>query len=162
MVISNEDVQKIKNFTDKVKDTTETIRSVNDLNMAIKEFEHSAFEVEKENRSLKYQLERKDDEIDHLKSELSTKEKIINKLQAEKESIKAQLQKFKGFWYSIMKRFQQKIGLDEDENYRIVSDDLYKAGIFTDDENEIANNLMRKVNPRENIKNGKKKKDILK
>ena len=44
-----------------------------------------------------------------------------------------------------MKRFQQKIGFDKDENYKAVSDDLYKAGIFTDDENEIANNLMRKV-----------------
>ena len=57
MVISNEDIQKIKNFTKDVKDTNKTIRSVNDLNLAIKDFEYSAYEVEKENRSLKYQLE---------------------------------------------------------------------------------------------------------
>ena len=53
MVISSEDVQKIKSYTNDVKDTTKTIRSVNDLNMAIKDFEHSVFEIEKENRSLK-------------------------------------------------------------------------------------------------------------
>ena len=47
MVISNEDVQKIKNYTKDVKDITQTVRSVNDLNMAIKDFEHSAFEIEK-------------------------------------------------------------------------------------------------------------------
>ena len=41
MVISSEDVQIIKDYTNNVKDTTKTIRSVNDLNMAIKDFEHS-------------------------------------------------------------------------------------------------------------------------
>ena len=54
MIISSEDVQKIKNYTEDVKDITKTVRSINDLNIAIKDFEHSAFEIEKENRSLKY------------------------------------------------------------------------------------------------------------
>ena len=88
MVISNENIEKIKNFTKDVKDTTKIVRSVNDLNIAIREFEHSAFEIEKENRSLKYQIEEKDKEIYNLKEELSTKDKIINKLREEKESIK--------------------------------------------------------------------------
>lgn len=145
MLISNENAQKIKNYIEDVKDTTETIKNVNDLNIAIKDFEHSAFDVVQGNNSLKYKIELKDEEISNLKYELSAKDKIISKLRDEKENIKAQLQRFKGFWYSIMKRFQQKIGFDKDENYKAVSDDLYKAGIFTDDENEIANNLMRKV-----------------
>ena len=93
-LISNEDVEKIKNFTKDVKDITKTVRSVNDLNMAIKDFEHSSFEIAQENSSLKYQLELKNDEIDGLKKELSAKEKIISKLQAEKEKIKQELQKF--------------------------------------------------------------------
>ena len=139
MVISNEDVEKIKNFTKDVKDTTKTVRSVNNLNIAIRDFEHSAFEIEKENCSLKYQLEEKDKEIYNLKGELSTKDKIINKLKEEKESIKAQLHKFKEFWHSIMGNFHKRICYDKDNNYKIVSDDLYKNGIFTDDENEIAN-----------------------
>ena len=62
MVISNEDVEKIKNFTKDVKDTTKTVRSVNDLNISIRDFEHSAFEIEKENYLLKYQIEEKDKE----------------------------------------------------------------------------------------------------
>ena len=95
MLISNEDVQKIKNYTKDVKNITKTVRNVNDLNMAIKDFEHSAFEIEKENRSLKYEIELKDNEIGSLKKELSTKDKIINKLQADKEKIKQELQKFK-------------------------------------------------------------------
>ncbi len=137
MVISNEDIEKIKNFTKDVKDITKTVRSVNDLNIAIRDFEHSAFEIEKENYSLKYQIE-------------------------EKESIKAQLSKFKEFWHSIMGNFHKRICYDKDNNYKIVSDDLYKNGIFTDDDNEIANNIAKKVKTTDeigNIKNKKKNND---
>ena len=158
-LISNEDVEKIKNFTKDVKDITKTVRSVNDLNMAIKDFEHSSFEIAQENSSLKYQLELKTDEIDRLKKDLSTKDKIISKLQAEKEKIKQELQKFKDFWYRIMGHFHKRICYDKDENYKIVSDDLYKNGIFTDDENEIANNIARKVRPKEELENKSKKKN---
>ena len=160
MVISNEDIEKIKNFTKDVKDTTKTVRSVNDLNIAIRDFEHSAFEIEKENRSLKYQIEEKDKEISNLKGELSAKDKIINKLQEEKETIKAQLHKFKEFWHSIMGHFHKRICFDKDENYKIVSDDLYKNGIFDDNDNEIANNIYKKVIiPDENKQNKSKKKN---
>ena len=161
-VISNEDIEKIKNFTKDVKDTTKTVRSVNDLNIAIRDFEHSAFEIEKENRSLKYQIEEKDKEIYNLRGELSVKDKIINKLKEEKESIKAQLHKFKEFWHSIIGHFHKRICYDKDNNYKIVSDDLYKNGIFSDDENEIANNIARKVKPKDEFnkdKNNRKKYD---
>ena len=158
-LISNEDVEKIKNFTKDVKDITKTVRSVNDLNMAIKDFEHSSFEIAQENSSIRYQLELKTDEIDGLKKDLSAKEKIISKLQAEKEKIKQELQKFKDFWYRIMGHFHKQICYDKDENYKIVSDDLYKNGIFTDDENEIANNIARKVRPKEELENKSKKKN---
>lgn len=157
-LISNEDVEKIKNFTKDVKDITKTVRSVNDLNMAIKDFEHSSFEIAQENSSLKYQLELKTDEIDKLKKDLSAKDKLISKLQAEKEKIKQEFQKFKDFWYRIMGHFHKRICYDKDNNYKIVSDDLYKNGIFTDDENEIANNIARKVKPKENMEQAKNKK----
>ena len=158
IVISSESVQKLKNYTKDVKNITKTVRSVNDLNMAIKDFEHSAFEIEKENRSLKYEIELKDNEIGNLKKELSTKDKIISKLQTEKEKLKQELQKFKGFWHSIMSHFHKRICYDKDNNYKIVSDDLYKSGIFTDDENEIANNIARKVKSKEDIEQIKNKK----
>ncbi len=158
MVISNDDVQKIKNYTEDVKDITQTVRSVNDLNMAIKDFEHSAFEIEKENRSLKYEIELKDNEIGSLKNELSTKDKIIGKLQAEKEKLKEEVNKFKEFWRSLMKHFQNRIGFDKDEHYKYVSDDLYKNGIFDDNDNEIANNVRKKVKTTEEIANSKDRK----
>ena len=58
-----------------------------------------------------------------------------------------------------MGHFHKRICYDNDENYKIVNDDLYKNGIFTDDENEIANNIYRKVtisNENKTEKNRKK------
>ena len=158
MIISSEDVQKIKNFTKDVKDTNKTVRSVNDLNLAIKDFEHSAFKIDEENSSLKYQIELKNEEIKGLKEDLSAKDRIIAKLREEKESLKAQLQKFKGFWHSLMSHFHKKITYDSDQNYKIVSDDLYRNGIFDDNDNEIANNIYRKVTISDENKNNKLKK----
>ena len=58
-----------------------------------------------------------------------------------------------------MSHFHKRICYDKDNNYKIVSDDIYKNGIFDNNDNEIANNIYRKVTiPNESIleKNGKK------
>ena len=58
-----------------------------------------------------------------------------------------------------MSHFHKRICYDKDNNYKIVSDDLYKNGIFDNNDNEIANNIYRKVTIlNESIleKNGKK------
>ena len=158
IVISNEDVEKIKNFTKDVNDTTKTVRSVNDLNMAINDFERTTFETIKEVSSLKYVIELKDNEISSLKRELSTKDKIINKLQTEKEKLKTELQKFKGFWHKLIKHFQNKIGFDKDEKYKYVSDDLYKNGIFDDNDDRIVNDVAIKIKPADELNNTNNKK----
>ena len=144
-LISNENIENIKIYIENVTNVTQTVRSVNDLNVAIEDFEFYTLEVGQENRSLQYQIEQKDEVIEKLNDKLSAKEKIIIKLQEEKESLKAQLQKFKGFWHNLMSHFHKRITYDNDTNYKIVSDDLYKNGIFDDNDNEIANNILRKV-----------------
>ena len=58
----------MKDYIKEVTDITKTVRDVNDLNIAIRGFEHSAFEIEKENRSLKNQIELKNEEIKGLKN----------------------------------------------------------------------------------------------
>ena len=199
MIISSEDIQEIKKFTKDVKDTNKTIRSVNDLNLAIKDFEYSAYEVEKENRSLKYQLEQQTETINRLTDTINDKDEIIDNLRADKEELKGQLHKFKDFWRSLLKRFQEMIGFNNDEKYKYVSDDLYadkeelkgqlhkfkefwrsllkrfqemigfnndekykyvsddlyKNGIFDDNDNEIANDISRKVKTIDEINTSK-------
>lgn len=158
--ISNENIEIIKDYIKDVTDVTETVRNVNDLNMAIKDFEHSAFEIESENRSLKYEIELRDENIKKLKDNLSAKDTIINKLKEERDYFKAQFQKFKGFWHDLMSHFQKKVSRYKDEHYKVVSDDLYKNGIFDDNDYEIANNELRKVViPDKNKLNKKKNND---
>ena len=106
-LISNENIDNIKNYIENVTNVTQTVRSVNDLNVAIEDFKFYTLEVGQENRSLKYQIEQKDEKIEKLEDKLSAKEKIIIKLQEEKESLKAQLQKFKVFWHNLMRDFHK-------------------------------------------------------
>ncbi len=75
--------------------------------------------------------------------------------------IKQELQKFKGFWHSIMSHFHKRIWYDKDNNYKIVSDDLYKNGIFDNNDNEIANNIYRKVTISDENKEKKNKKNTI-
>ena len=158
MLISSENVAEIKKLTEEIKDTTETVRSVNDLNLAIEDFEHCVYDIEKENSSLKYTLEQKDKEINYLESEINAKDKIISKLRAEKEVLKEQLQKFKGFWHSLMKRFQHRLGLDKNEQYKYVADDLFDAGVFDKNEHQIANDFGRKIRTQDEIDLSKSRK----
>ena len=44
-----------------------------------------------------------------------------------------------------MSHFQKKVSRYKDEHYKVVSDDLYKNGIFDDNDYEIVNNELRKV-----------------
>lgn len=168
-VISNESVERIRKYGENVLETAKSLKSVEELNEVIKDVEkdlqnhkNQVNDLNWTIHSLNYQLEEKDNEISNLKSELSLKDKVIGKLQAEKEKLKQELQKFKGFWHSIMSHFHKRICYDKDNNYKIVSDDLYKNGIFDNNDNEIANNIYRKVTiPDENkqIKNKKKNND---
>lgn len=48
-----------------------------------------------------------------------------------------------------MSRFQNKIVFDKDEQYKYVSEDLHQAGVFTDDDFDIATNAYRKVKQKE-------------
>lgn len=70
-------------------------------------------------------------------------------------------QKFKGFWHSIMKRFQSKLGFDKNEHYTYVTDDLYNNGVFDKHEKEIATDYSKKVKTLDDINNlkDKRKKD---
>ena len=113
--------------------------------MAIRDFEHSAFEISKENRSLKYEIELKDGEISKLQNTISKKDKIIEKLQTEKENLKQQLQKFKGFWHKTIKYFQDKINYKGDKNFIEVAKDLFTNKIFDKHEYEIVTDRRKKV-----------------
>ena len=148
-VISNEDIEKIIDYTKQVSKTTQSVRDINGLNRFIDDFEDKYEKMHYKNFELENQLETKDDEIYRLNVIINKKDESINKLQQDVSGLKGQVSKLKQFWHNIMKHFQNRINYDKDENYKIVSDDLYRNGIFSDDDYEIANNLNKRVELKE-------------
>ena len=100
---------------------------------------------------MKYEIELKDKEFGKLKNTISKKDKIIDKLQAEKESIKQQLQNFKCFWHKTIKYFQDKINYKGDKNFIEVAKDLFMNKIFDSHEYEIVTDRRKKVKTTDEI-----------
>ena len=169
--ISNEDVEKIKNYAKEVEDTTKSIKGVNNLNVIIDNIEQKYKDLVNDRDRLYYSNNEKDNTIANLKEEIEFKNKKINKLELALDRVKTELSKFKDFWRRVIKRFQIKI-IDEKfenipeekRNYTIVAEDLERSGIFDDNDAEIVKNPRRKILTKEELneihaKKGKNKND---
>lgn len=151
-LISNKDIEIIRNFTDKVQDTTKSIKGVNDLNITIENVEKNYKNLENERDRLYYSNAEKDRTIDELKEEIDFKDEKINKLEMTLDKVRNELSRFKNFWRRLIKRFQTKIfdeGFEEipvdKRNYTMVADDLINSEIFDDNDAEIVKDPRRKV-----------------
>ncbi len=169
--ISNEDVEKIKNYAKEVEDTTKSIKGVNNLNVIIDNIEQKYKDLVNDRDRLYYSNNEKDNTIANLKEEIEFKNKKINKLELALDKVKTELSRFKDFWRRLIKRFQIKIMdekfediPEEKRNYTIVAEDLERSGIFDDNDAEIVKNPRRKILTKEELneihaKKGKNKND---
>ena len=80
------------------------------------------------------------------------KDGIIGELKQTISVIRNEVDKFKGFWRKLLRRFQDKIfdervtDIAEDKkNFIIVADDLEKNGIFDNNDSDIIHDVSRKV-----------------
>ena len=169
--ISNEDVEKIKNYAKEVEDTTRSIKGVNNLNVIIDNIEQNYKDLVNDRDRLYYSNNEKDTTIANLKEEIEFKNKKINKLELALDKVKTELSRFKDFWRRLIKRFQIKIMdekfediPEEKRNYTIVAEDLERSGIFDDNDAEIVKNPSRKILTKDELaeiqaKKGKNKND---
>ena len=67
--------------------------------------------------------------------EINRKQKSINNLQAENNTLKEKVRFFKGFWKAIIGYFQNKICFEKNIHFIEVAKDLFKNGIFTKEVN---------------------------
>lgn len=169
--ISNEDVEKIKNYAKEVEETTKSIKGVNNLNVIIDNIEKNYKDLVNDRDRLYYSNNEKDTTIANLKEEIEFKNKKINKLELALDKVKTELSKFKDFWRRLIKRFQIKIMdekfediPEEKRSYTIVAEDLERSGIFDDNDAEIVKNPRRKILTKDELaeiqaKKGKNKND---
>ena len=130
-IISNENIDKFLNYTEEVKDTTKSIKGVNDLNITIDKVEKNYKNLESERDRLYYSNTEKDKMIAELKEEIKFKDNKINKLETALNKVKTELSKFKDFWRILIRRFQTKVfderfdNISEDKrSYTLVAEDL--------------------------------------
>ena len=170
-IISNENIDKFLNYTEEVKDTTKSIKGVNDLNITIDKVEKNYKNLESERDRLYYSNTEKDKMIAELKEEIKFKDNKINKLETALNKVKTELSKFKDFWRRLIRRFQTKVfderfdNIPEDKrSYTLVAEDLERSGIFDDNDSNIVKNPRRKILTNDELaeiqaKKGKKKND---
>ena len=170
-LISNENIDKVLNYTEQVKDTAKSIKGVNDLNITIDKVEKNYRNLENERDMLYNSNIEKDKTIAELKETIEYKDEKINKLESALNKVKVELSKFKDFWRRLIKRFQIKV-FDEDfekvpedkKSYTLVAEDLERSGIFDDNDSDIVHDSTRKVLTTEEVaekqaKKAKKKND---
>ena len=169
--ISNENIDKFLNYTEEVKETTKSIKGVNDLNITIDKVEKNYKDLESERDRLYYSNTEKDKTIAELKEEIKFKDNKINKLETALNKVKTELSKFKNFWRRLIRRFQTRIfdekfdNIPEDKrSYTLVAEDLERSVIFDDNDSDIVKNPRRKILTNDELaeiqaKKGKKKND---
>lgn len=165
--ISNEDIEKINQFAQDVKKSIKGFKTINNLKKTMEEFEATYQNLKTENRKLHRIVKVQQEEIENLKEEVSFKDGIIGELKQTITVIRNELDKFKGFWRKLLRRFQDKIfderviDIAEDKkNFTIVAEDLEKNGIFDSNDSDIIHDTSKKVltvEEQEKIKSNKNK-----
>jgi len=144
-IISNEDIEKIKDYIKNTKDVTKLLKKTSKVNNLINTVEQNYDNIRIENFVLKGKVKNLENEVEELKDKITDKDNLIDKLQAEKEKFKEYYYKFKSFWHDVIKRFQGMISYYKDTHYEHVVKDLFTSGIFTKEEYEIVKNLNKPV-----------------
>lgn len=151
-LISNENIDKVLNYTEEVKETAKSIKGVNNLNITIDKVEKNYNNLENERDRLYYSNIEKDKTIAGLKETIEAKDEKISKLETALNKVKEELSMFKDFWRKIIRRFQTKVfdeefqKIPEDKrSYTLVAEDLERSGIFDDNDTDIVHDPTRKV-----------------
>jgi len=162
-IISNDDIEKIQNYTKEVKEVTKSVKKVSNINNLVDNIEKNYNKIIEENGFLKTKLKNAESKITELEEDISWKDKLIDRLQVEKQKFEDLYYKFSGFWYGIIKRFQGMIGYYEDKNYKNVAKDLYEHEVLNYKEYETILDINKPIeNAEKSMKTPKDKNDKVK
>ena len=151
MYLEGKSYQQISNILNKEKvlypkkwrDTTKSIKGVNDLDIIMKEYEKDLKEHDNEVRTLNRTIIQKDFEIKELKEDLGIAKDTIS---SQEKEIK-HLNVFKNLWNKFMKFFKNRVRYYADESYKKVYEAMKKDNILRQDDIDYIDN--------KNVKNKK-------
>lgn len=156
--ISQEDVDTIHSYIKATKDTTKAVKYANKINKLISKAEYQYNNLFSENFSLSEGLREAKEKIEDLEYEIDEKDTIIEKLQKEVEKFKGLYQKFRGFWKGIIRKFQEKIGYDDNKEYKEIVNELLADDVLSKRDKDIIEDPTRTVITEEELTNKQKMK----
>ena len=136
--ISNEDVNKIRNYIEQTNDTTSNLRNSNDINVVLQKYEDDLREHSNEVRNLKKKIKTRDDRIEELEYDLNNANDSIYELEDKVSKLEETLKYFKELWKKFIEFLQNKFF--SSDKYDEVINDLYDEDILDDDEIDIIQN----------------------
>ena len=125
-----------------VKDTTKSIKNVNDLDIIMKEYEKDLKEHNNEVRQLNITISNQNYEINELKEDLNIAKDTISKQQKEINILKP----FKFLWNNFMKFFKNRVRYYKDESYKRIYEQMKENKVLRKEDVDYIDN-----------KNGKKR-----
>ena len=136
--ISNEDIDKIKNYIEQTNDTTSNLRDANDINIVLKKYEDDLREHSNEVRNLKKKIKTRDDRIEELEYDLNDANEIIDELEDKVSELQKIVDYFKELWKKFIEFLQDKFF--STNKYDDVINDLYDEDILDDNEMDMIQN----------------------
>lgn len=136
--ISNEDIDKIKNYIEQTNDTTSNLRDVNDINIVLKKYEDDLREHSNEVRNLKKKIKTRDDRIEELEYDLNDANNTIDELEDKVSELQNVVDYFKELWKKFIEFLQNKFF--STNKYDDFINDLYDEDILDNNDIEIIQN----------------------
>ena len=136
--ISNEDIDKIKNYIEQTNDTTSNLRDANDINIVLKKYEDDLREHSNEVRNLKKKIKTRDDRIEELEYDLNDANEIIDELEDKVSELQKIVDYFKELWKKFIEFLQDKFF--STNKYDDVINDLYDEDVLDDNEMDMIQN----------------------
>ena len=135
--ISNEDIDKIKNYIEQTNDTTSNLRDANDINIVLKKYEDDLREHSNEVRNLKKKIKTRDDRIEELEYDLNDANEIIDELEDKVSELQKIVDYFKELWKKFIEFLQDKFF--STNKYDVIND-LYDEDILDNNEMDMIQN----------------------
>ena len=139
LIISNEDIDKIKKYIEQTNDTTSNLKDANSINIILKKYEDDLREHSNEVRNLNKKIKTRDDRIEDLENRLEFADDTIDMLEDKVPKLEKTLDYFKELWQKFIQFLQDKFF--SSDKYDDFIQELYEEEIIDDNDlDNIQNN----------------------
>ena len=128
LIISTKQVDEIKKYINKTKETTSNLKDSNDLISILDKYENDLKKHSNEIDILYEQVKNRNKEIDNLKNQLYQKDDYIDELEEKLDKLEKLVNFFKNLWNKLLKFFKDKFFSSNE--YDDLIEDLYDENIF--------------------------------